>query len=154
MNNSDESQRIVYQTGLHWAMLLGPAMVIFIGWMVMQSKGSQSIAIFALGIFWGVCSSISLQRSRITLTADHLNIQVGFPWKRSLTIPLQEISQLTYNQPTLGAMLNFGKILLGHQGKRNFAFRFVPRPADLINAVQTALNALPRPEQHLTEESV
>jgi hypothetical protein len=83
-----------------------------------------------------------------------LNIQVGFPWKRSLTIPLQEISQLTYNQPTLGAMLNFGKILLGHQGKRNFAFRFVPRPADLINAVQTALNALPRPEQHLTEESV
>jgi hypothetical protein len=153
MNNTNESQSIIYQTGLHWAMLLGPAMVVFIGWMVLQAKGSQSIAIIALGVFWGVCSSMSLQRSRIILTAEHLDIQVGFPWKRSLTIPLQEISQLTYNQPTLGAMLNFGKILLGHQGKRNYAFRFIRRPADLINAVQEALGALPQPEQPQEEKT-
>ncbi|MBA4393029.1 MAG: hypothetical protein C0407_05705 [Desulfobacca sp.] len=132
-------------------MLLGPALVIFIGWMVMQAKGSQSITLLALGIVWGVCSSISLQRSRIILRAEQLDIQIGFPWKRSLIIPLNEITQITFYQPALGTMLNFGKIILVHQGKRNFGFRFIPRSADLIKAVQEAISALPCPEQPQTE---
>jgi hypothetical protein len=152
VNNTQPNPKILYQTGLHWAMLLGPALVMFIGWTVIQSKGAESFSLMAVGISWGLCSSISLQRSRIIVTPEHLDIQVGFPWKRTLLIPLPEISQLTYNQPTLGAILNFGKIILGHQGKRNYTFRFVPRPADLINAVQEALGALPQPEQPQTEE--
>lgn len=131
-----EDQKVIYRIGLHWAILLGPALVVFIGWAVMQAKGSQSIALIAFGIVWGVCSSMSLQRSRIILTAEQLDIQIGFPWKRSLIIPLNEITQVNYYQPTLGTMLNFGKIILTHQGTKNYGFRFITRPAEFVKQAQ------------------
>jgi hypothetical protein len=134
-----EGQKIIYRVVLHWAMLLGPALVIFLGWTVMQAKGPQSIALIAFGIVWGVCSSMSLQRSRIILTAEQLDIQVGFPWKRSLTIPLNEITQVNYYQPTLGSMLNFGKIILVHQGTKKYGFRFIVRPAEFVKQVQETI---------------
>lgn len=134
-----EEQKVIYKVGLHWTMLLGPALVVFIGWTVMQAKGSQSIALIAFGIVWGICSSLSLQRSRIILTAEQLDIQVGFPWKRSLILPLNEITQVNYYQPTLGSMLNFGKIILTHQGAKNYGFRFIPRPAEFVKQVQETI---------------
>ncbi len=123
-------------------MLFGPALVIFLGGIILESKGSQSIVLIAFGLIWGVCSSLSLQRSRITLTAEQLDIQIGFPWKRSLIIPLNEITQINIYQPALGAMLNFGKIILTHQGTKRYGFRFITRTTELVKAVNEAIDTL------------
>lgn len=142
MDSIEENQRILYRTGLHWAILLGPALLIFLGGLIRDSKGPQSIVLIVFGLVWGLCSYGSLRQSQITLTADRLFIQMGFPLKKVRSLSLDEITLIRYYQPTLGAMLNFGKIILVHGGAKKDSFRFVTRPAELVNGVEGVRNSL------------
>jgi hypothetical protein len=140
-DNAVENQRILYRTGLHWAILLGPSLLIFLGGLIRDSKGPQSIVLIVFGLVWGLCSYVSLRQSQITLTADRLFIQIGFPLKKVCTLPLDEINLIRYYQPTLGAILNFGKLVLVHGGTKKDGFRFVTRPAELVNGVQGVMSS-------------
>jgi hypothetical protein len=135
-DKSVENQKILYRADLHWAILLGPVLLIGLGGLLRDSKGSQSIVVLVFGLVWGLCSYVSLRQSKITLTADRLFIRVGFPLKTVCTLPLDEITLIRYYQPALGAMLNFGKIILVHGGTKKNSFRFVARPAELVNQIQ------------------
>jgi len=137
------ADKIIYRTGLHWAILLGPAMVILLGWLFLKSEGSQAAAVIAFGAVWGLTALMSLRQSHILLTADRLSIQVGFPFKKNLSLPLGEISEIQFYQPTLGAILNFGKIILVQKTLKRNSFRFVYRPALLVTEVQEAILSLP-----------
>lgn len=44
-------------------------------------------------------------------------------------------------------MLNFGKIILAHQEKKKYGFRFIPRPVELVTAVEEAIVPLPGKEE-------
>ncbi|HMK66809.1 MAG TPA: PH domain-containing protein [Thermodesulfobacteriota bacterium] len=134
--------KVIYRTGLHWALLLGPAMVIFLGRLMLDSKGPQAVVVMAFGALWGLTSFINLRRSQILLTADRLIFQTGFPLKKTYNLPLEEISEIQFYQPTLGSILNFGKIMLVQKNMKRNNFRFVPRPAELVNAVQEAILSL------------
>jgi hypothetical protein len=133
------ADKVIYRTGLHWAILLGPAMVIFLGLLILKSKGPQAIVVISFGAVWGLSSVISLRQSQILLTADRLSLQVGFPLKKSYSLPLEEISQMHFYQPTLGALLDFGKIILVQRTMKRNSFRFVSHPAVLVNEVQEAI---------------
>jgi hypothetical protein len=146
-NKPAESQRIIYQTKQHWAILLGPVFVIFMGWLTLESKGAHSAILITFGFVWGLISYMSLRQSDIVLTNNHLVINVGFPFKRSSTISLDTITLLNYYQPSLGGILNFGKIILVHSGNEKNIFRFIARPAVLIKEIQEIL----RPSR-LTEQ--
>jgi hypothetical protein len=134
------AEKVIYRTGLHWAILLGPALVIFLGLLILKSKGPQAIVVIAFGSIWGLTSAISLRQSYITLTTDHLLLQVGFPKKKAYSLPLDIIILNQYYQPTLGAILNFGKIILVHGPMKKDSFRFVSRPALLVKEVQEAID--------------
>ena len=134
-----ENQRIIYQARLHWAILLGPVLVIFIGWLTLESKGPPAVILIAFGFIWGIFSYLNLRQSDILLTNNHLFIKIGFPLKRSYTIPLDTLTQVKYYQPSLGGLLNFGKIMLIHSGTKKHVFRFIARPALLVKEVQETL---------------
>jgi hypothetical protein len=136
------SDKVIYRTGLHWAILLGPGMVLLIGRLILNSKGSQGVVVMAFGVVWGLLSYINFRQSQILLTSDRLNIQIGFPLKKTYTLPLEEISEIQFYQPTLGSILNFGKIMLVQKTMKRINFRFVPRPAELVNEVQEAILSL------------
>jgi hypothetical protein len=74
-------------------------------------------------------------------------INVGFPSKRSYAIPLDTITYANCYQPSLGAILNFGKIILVHSGTKKTVFRFVARPAEFVEEVQEAIMATRHVEQ-------
>jgi hypothetical protein len=132
-------EKVICRTGLHWAMLLGPALFIFLGALILNPKGPQAMVLIAFGSVWGLVSAISLRQSYITLTTDRLLLQVGFPLKKAYSLSLDEITLIHYYQPTLGAILNFGKIILVHGTKQKDSFRFVSRPAVLVKEVQEAI---------------
>jgi hypothetical protein len=138
------SEQIVYRTKHHWAVLLGPLFTIFIAGLMAHSGQSQAAVVFAFGFIWGVFSYISLRKSEIVLTRDRLVINVGFPIKRVSDISLNDITVFDFYQPSLGAMLNFGKIILVYEGKKKRVFRFITRPAALINEVHKQINAARR----------
>ncbi|MCX8022146.1 MAG: PH domain-containing protein [Syntrophorhabdaceae bacterium] len=123
-------ERLAYITGLHWAILLGPAMVMVIGGLSIPTKGLSALILLLVGCVWGIFSTVSIKTSEIAITDRRLIIRVGFPLRRTYDIPLDEIDMVDVHQPSLGKILNFGKVILGFTGKGRGAFRMVASPLD------------------------
>lgn len=147
MNLTDDKapeKKIIYRAKHHWAILLGPMLVIIIGGLALGSQGYHALALVVFGFVWGVCSYISFQRSEIVLTLNNILINVGFPLKRSYAIALNEIVLIDYYQPSLGSLLNFGKIIVVYNGKKKSAIRLVSRPAEFVKEVHQQITARSR----------
>jgi len=141
-DRSVENETIIYRTHCHWAILLGPILVVVIGGLALGSRGYHAMILMAFGVLWGICANINLRRSQIILTKSRLIIDVGFPLKRSYDVPLNEISGVDFYQPSLGSMLNFGKLILVFKEKKKLAVRFISSPAEFVKEVQQQIMAL------------
>jgi len=130
-HDTPDAERVIYRARLHWAVLLGPILVIIIG----------GLALVTFGLIWGIASYVSLQRSEIGLTTKKILVNVGYPLKRSHEIALGKIVLVDYYQPSLGAMLNFGKIIIAYDGKKKSAIRLVSHPAEFVREVQQQIVA-------------
>jgi hypothetical protein len=119
-------EKIVYRARHHWAILLGPNLVIIIGGLALGSQGYHALAVIAFGLIWGICSYISFRRSEIGLTGTRMLIDVGFPLKKSYEI----------------ALLDFGKIIIIDKGKKRRAFRLISHPAEFVRVVHQLIGAL------------
>lgn len=137
-----DNETILYRAKHHWAILLGPIVVVIIGGLALQSQGYHAMALIAFGLIWGIFSYISLQRSEIGLTGKRVLANVGFPLKRSYDILLSEIKVIDYYQPSLGSMLNFGKIIIVYSDKKRCAIRLVSSPAEFVREVHQHIIAL------------
>jgi hypothetical protein len=146
MNSIDDkvttNEMIVYHAQLHWAIILGPILLICIGGLAIKSQGYHAMAFIAFGLIWGVFSGINLHRSEIRLSRNKIIVNIGFPLKKSFDILLDEIIFVDFYQPTLGSMLDFGKILVMDKRKKKYAFRFVAGPAEFVKEVHRQINAL------------
>ncbi|MBI5602860.1 MAG: PH domain-containing protein [Deltaproteobacteria bacterium] len=142
-----QDQKIIYQARPHWAVLLGPAFLFFIGWLSMGSQGLPSAVLIASGFIWGTFSTLRLRQFDIILTNNQLLINVGYPLKRSYSIPLDTITFANFYQPSLGAILNFGKIVLVHSGTKKTVFRFIARPAEFVKEVRETIMTTSHHEQ-------
>jgi hypothetical protein len=137
-----KNETVVYSTQLHWAILLGPILLICIGGLALKSQGYHAMALIAFGLIWGIFSGINLHRSEIGLSRNKVIVNIGFPLKKSLDIHLSEIIFVDFYQPTLGSMLDFGKILVMDKRKKKYAFRFVAGPAEFVKEVHRQINTL------------
>jgi hypothetical protein len=144
-----ENQMIIYQAGFHWAILLGPAFLIFMSWLSLKSPNLPTGVLFTCGFIWGIFSYHRLRQSEILLTNNQLIVTLGFPLKRSYTIPLDTITFANFYQPTLGAILNFGKIIIVHRETQKTVFRFVARPAEFVKQIQEIIMTTCHHEQPL-----
>jgi len=146
MNSIDDkltkNETIIYRAKYHWAVLLGPVLVILIGELAVRSQGYHAMALIAFGLIWGIFSYISLRRSEIGLTRNKVLINVGFPLNKSYDILLNEIMSIDFYQPSLGSMLDFGKIIIVDKGKKKRAFRLVASPAEFVKEVHQQIIAL------------
>ena len=140
MNSIDSKLRkdeaIIYRTKCHRAMLLGPIVVIIIGGLALRAQGIHAMALMAFGLVWGIFSYVSLYGSELGLTRTRVLINAGFPLLKSYDIPLNEIAAVDYYQPTLGSMLDFGKIMIVYGRGSRCSIRFVSSPAEFVTEVR------------------
>ncbi|MCX5807387.1 MAG: PH domain-containing protein [Proteobacteria bacterium] len=137
-----DGEHVVYRTKLHWATLLGPGTLIILAGLWIPSKGLSALALLALGVIWGIFSSISLQNSEIGITNKRLLLRVGFPLRRSCDIPLETIQMVDIYQPSLGKFLNFGKIIIQSVARRRYAFRMIVSPIELRDELAKQVNSI------------
>ena len=55
-NKLTKDETIIYRTKCHWAMFLGPIVVIIIGGLALQAQGIHAMALMAFGLVWGIFS--------------------------------------------------------------------------------------------------
>jgi membrane associated rhomboid family serine protease len=141
-NKLIQNETSIYRTKYHWAILLGPILVMLIGGLALESQGYHAMLLIAFGLIWGIFSYIRLHTSKIELTRNKVLINTGFPLKKFYDIRLHEITFIDYYQPSLGSMLNFGKIMIVYNGKKKCVLRFVSCPADFVKEVHQQIIAL------------
>jgi len=141
-----ENERVVYQTRLHWTLLLGPAMLIILGGLWFSTKGWKALVPVAIGLAWGIISYIKFNNSLIRVTNQRVLIRASFLMRKPYIISLADISLIDIYQPSLGAMLNFGKITIIHGAKFKSVFRMVSSPGELVMAVRGQLSVTPKDE--------
>ncbi len=129
-------ETIVYRTKCHYTILFGPMLLILIGSLAVKSQGFHAIALMAFGLLWGVLSYVSFRKSEIGLTRRRVLISAAFPLMKSYDIALDKIAAVDFSQPALGAMLDFGKLAIVHDGQSRCVIRFVSSPAALVTQVR------------------
>ncbi len=128
--NAEEDERVLYRTRLHWAIILGPALLMILSGISIPRSGLNGVLLLAFGTMWGVFSSISYEKSEFLVTARRVLIRPGFPWRKPYDLLLSEIEEVNVYQPSLGKMLNFGKITIRTRSGRR-VFRLVADPYQL-----------------------
>lgn len=139
-DNHPEEEHIVYRTGLHKAMFLGPAIIIIIGGISIPSRGISALIILMIGVVWAITSIMNYRASQFTITNDRIIANYGFPWKRKYEIPLTAIEYLDTHQPALGAILNFGKVIIKRKTGLVHSIRMMPKPIEFAKHVQEQIN--------------
>lgn len=137
---SQETAPVLYRTTIHWAALFGPAMLFIIGGVSVRTRFITSIILIALAILWGIFSIYNLRISELTLTATKLTVKIGFPFKRFYEFPFDRIAAVDFQQPALGMLLNFGKIIIMQTNGKGVAFRLVANPMDFVTKLKQELS--------------
>jgi hypothetical protein len=135
---------ILYRTGCHWAILLGPMLLMVIGALALNAQGIHAVALIAFGLVWGTFSYRSFHRSEIALTRETILIHAGFPILKSYEIPLNRVADVGFYQPTLGSMLDFGKIRIACEARRVCSIGFVSSPAEFVTEVRRHIMSVDR----------
>lgn len=136
-----KDETLIFCAKCHWAILLGPILVIVIGGLAVKSQGIHALALMVFGLAWYTFSHITLNRSEIGLTEKRVLINTRFPLARVYDIPLDKIIAIDFYQPSLGSMLDFGKIWIVYEGRSRCTIRFVSSPALFVSQVRQRLSS-------------
>jgi hypothetical protein len=96
----------------------------------------------AFGLMWCMFVYVGFRRSEIGLTQKRILINAGFPRLKSYNIPLNKIVAIDYYQPTLGSMLDFGKIIIVYNRQSKSVVKFVSSPAEFVTKVREQIITL------------
>ena len=143
-NELTEGERILYQAKLHWVLFLGPAMLIVLGGLWIPAKGLAALVFVVIGLAWGVLSYRKYYNSYIHVTNKKVVICASSLLRRPYKIPLVDIGYVDFYQPSLGAMLNFGKITIIHGDKYKSVFRMVSSPGNLVAVLKEQVALIPK----------
>lgn len=131
-----------YITKRHWAVVLPPFLLLLFAGLETPSKGAQAWALVLLSVAWIVVSWLNFQTSEFRLTDDAFLVYPGFPWRKTITIPLDIVGTVDVYQPALGKLLDFGKVRLICKDGTRKQFKLVTSPATLMNKIYELRAAL------------
>lgn len=135
-------ETIIYRTKCHYAVFGGPLLLIILGGLALQAQGWHAVALMVFGFIYGIFSYLSFCRSEMGLTQTRLLMNAGFPLVKSFDVPLDKLTVVDYSQPALGAMLNFGKLIIATDERSQRVIRFVASPAQFVAQVRQQAAAI------------
>ncbi len=135
-NAPEPEERILYRTTLHWAVLLGPAMLFIIGGLSVRPRMILALIMIGLAVIWGLFCIRNLRTSEFVLTESKLVIRIGFLLKRFYEIPYTKLANADFVKPALGVMMGFGKVMILRKDNKTIAFRLVAKPDELAEKLK------------------
>ena len=126
------NEKIVYRVGLHWVMFLGPAIFIFLAGISIPASGTPAVVLFIIAILWAALSYVVLLNTEFVVTNNRLLIWTVFPWKKLYDIAFVEIANASVYEPSLGKLLNFGRITIVLNNGKRISRRLVSGPYELL----------------------
>ncbi|HXX46440.1 MAG TPA: PH domain-containing protein [Candidatus Acidoferrales bacterium] len=147
--NLASGEKLVYETGVHWVVLLWPivlAMVLVAGAIAcgMQKNTNFVFAGAALIVVAIVVIAVAiLMRSatEIAVTNRRVIIKTGLASRRSLEIMLPKVESIGIAEPFAGRMLGYGTVVIHGTGGTPEPFDKIAHPGEFRKHVQEQADA-------------
>ena len=147
-------EQVLYKTGLHWIVLLGPVIVacffglpglgLLIG--AMLSIGSKEgfaggmliggIVLLASGGLLVFLGYLSRKATEMAVTNKRIIIKVGLLSRRTFELLLSKVESIGVEEGLLGRMLGYGSVVVRGTGGTPEPFRNVAHPIEFRRQVQ------------------
>ncbi len=115
---------ILYQTKLHYIIFSWPAGLLFAAWLIFNFLPilmNVAYLMFAMSIVSSLFFFAARKYSVFQIKKQSILIQTGVLTRQSIHLPISKIETVEVKQSILGALLNFGTIILiGTGGTRNY----------------------------------
>jgi uncharacterized membrane protein YdbT with pleckstrin-like domain len=149
-----EGETIVYETRLHWIVLIAPIVLALlfaltgVGMFVLSSgaTGDRSAAhqpMMILGAVFFVVALLALLRgvlvrnaTEMTVTNRRVFIKVGMAARRTVELLLSRVESIGVEETAMGRMLGYGTVILHGTGGTPEIFNMIDRPLEFRTQVQ------------------
>lgn len=165
--NLISGESVVYQTRLHWIVMLRHILlgiVLFAGCGALLSfflmnrsqfgDGTNHLleggaaALFAAGVVVILAGAVRRNATEIALTTRRVVIKQGLVSRKTIEMLLNKVEAIEVREPTLGRMLGYGSITVIGTGGTSEPFHKIAHPLKFRSEVQQQLEKLsPGPSQ-------
>lgn len=156
-----EGETIVYETRLHWIVLLAPVMlgILFaltgVGMFILSSRatGDRSAAeeptmilgavFFAVALFFIVRGILMRNSTEMTVTNKRVFVKIGLAARRTIELLLSRVESIGVQESAVGRMLGYGAVVIHGTGGTPETFNMVSHPLEFRTQVQMQIEKLP-----------
>jgi uncharacterized membrane protein YdbT with pleckstrin-like domain len=149
-----DGEAIVYETRLHWIVLVGPVVLaaLFgltgVGMFVLSARatgdGSSAhgplqmlgAAFFAIALVFLVRGVLIRNATEMTVTNKRVFIKVGLAARRTVELLLSRVESIGVEESVLGRMLGYGAVIVHGTGGTPEIFNRIAHPLEFRTQVQ------------------
>jgi uncharacterized membrane protein YdbT with pleckstrin-like domain len=132
---------VLYQSGLHWIVLVGPSFVALVFGMTglsMLMRGSR-FAVFALLLIAGLAmlsGHLRTTATKMPVTNKSIVVKTGLLNRRTFELLLSEVESIGVEEGMLGRMLCYGSVVVRGTGGTPEPFKNIDHPLEFKRQVQ------------------
>jgi uncharacterized membrane protein YdbT with pleckstrin-like domain len=149
-----EGETIIYETRLHWIVLVVPILVglLFgltgVAMFVLSSRtpADKSVASQSMTILGAACLAIALifivrgilmrNATEMTVTNKRVFVKVGLAARRTIELLLSRVESIGVEESVMGRMLGYGRVIVHGTGGTPEVFNMVAHPLEFRTQVQ------------------
>jgi uncharacterized membrane protein YdbT with pleckstrin-like domain len=149
-----EGESIVYETRLHWIVLIGPivlallfgstAVAMFV--LASQKSGDNNLAhqsmmiggaaFLVIALFFIVRGVLERNATEMTVTNKRVFVKTGLAARRTIELLLSRVESIGVEESAMGRMLGFGKVIIHGTGGTPEVFQKIAHPLEFRTQVQ------------------
>jgi len=155
-----EGETIVYETRLHWIVLVAPVVlgILFaltgVGMFILSSRaaGARSSAreptmilggiFFALALFFVIRGILMRNSTEMTVTNKRVFVKVGLAARRTIELLLSRVESIGVQETAMGRVLGYGAVVIHGTGGTPETFNLVSHPLEFRTRVQLQIEKL------------
>lgn len=148
-----EGETIIYETRLHWIVLIGPILVgllfgltaaaMFVLASRNTDKGVAHQSILIAGAAFLVIALIFIARgvlqrnaTEMTVTNKRVFVKAGLAARRTIELLLSRVESIGVEESAFGRMLGYGKVIIHGTGGTPEVFQKIAHPLEFRTQVQ------------------
>jgi membrane protein YdbS with pleckstrin-like domain len=143
-------EKLVFQTGLHWTVLVWPVFlaIVLAGGAIaclLQKERAflfAGIFLFAVAAIVVLAAMIKRNAVEIGVTDRRVMIKTGMANRRSLEIMLPKVESVGIEESMMGRALGYGTVVIRGTGGTPEPFERIAHPAELRMKVQAQIDAV------------
>jgi uncharacterized membrane protein YdbT with pleckstrin-like domain len=151
-SNLVPGETVIYQTRLHWIVMLGH---LFVGFLLLGLPGALllyyaytqhgmdiSVALLVCGAIVILMGMVRRNATEMAVTNRRVVIKTGLMSRKTIEMLLNKVESIEVTETTFGRMLGYGTIVMIGTGGTSDPFRKVAHPLQFRSHVQQQIEKL------------